>query len=86
MVNLKELENNHHYQLEKISMNSGTYTLHYKYSHVSEIIVTVPTLDSHLAEVMVDMQYIAQYTPQFHIGPRDNMSGPRAMIKEHAFA
>ena len=50
------------------------------------MIVTVSTLDSHLAEVMVDMQYTAQYTPQFYIGPRDNMSGPRAMIKEHAFA
>ena len=43
------------------------------------MIVTVSTIDSHLAEVMVDMQYTAQYTPQFYIGPR-------AMIKEHAFA
>ena len=50
------------------------------------MIVTVSTLDSHLAEVMVDMQYTAQYTPQFYIGQSDNMSGPRAMIKEHAFA
>ena len=44
------------------------------------------TLDSHLADVMVDIQYTEQYTPQFYIGPSDNMSGPRAMIKEHAFA